>query len=660
VSSNSDRRQKPKPGPPQRSGAPSTGKEIEIPNRTLSSNRLAKEHGNRSSHPPGQPKPDRSQRSLTGARLWLIRLALLVLTPISVLLVAEGALRLFGYGYPVTFFVRSGSTRDYVTNDKFAWQFFSKRTVLKPFLFTLPAQKPAGCLRICILGESAAMGTPDPAFSFGRLLEAMLRRQYPQSRFEVMNAAMRGINSHVVRLIAQECARHQVDVFIVYTGNNEVVGLHAPDPDSSPWAQSLLLIRAGQWARRTRLGQLLSGALHSETEPGTQDMESFRRHRLRADDWRRDKNCQNFRANLQDILRVATDSGAKVILCSVAVNLKDLPPFGSLHRAELTSVDIAHWDSIYSSGMELESQGQFPAAVNEYLAAERIDDHYAELHFHLGRCYGALQDWDEARKEFGLARDWDALQFRTDSRMNQIIRDAAASHKGADVRLLDMEKAFAESELSDHGLPGQKLFYEHVHPTFAGNYLLARACDGALIADLSARLPTKQPQEIPTAGQCAEDIAYTFYDDVNVNAAMVRLTSGPPFLDQVDHSKRQAAAEADNQRRLSAFSPQAAQLCLNTYTAALSRRPDDWPIHFNLALLCQELKRDAQALEQFQYLVRRFPKSKNFRLGLANALLNTGDRSAAVVQFKVALQLGPDDEALAKQINQLEPAGSAP
>lgn len=588
-----------------------------------------------------------------------MRIGLVLGTPLLVLLGAECALRLVGYGYPVTFFIKSGSNHEYITNQKFAWQFFSKRTALKPFLFTLPEQKAPGTLRICILGDSAAMGTPDPAFSFGRILEAMLRRQYPQTHFEIMNAAMRGINSHVIRLIAPECARHHVDLFIVYMGNNEVVGLHAPNPGSPPWAQSLALIRAGEWVRRTRLGELLTSALHS-AEPGDQDMEEFRKHRLRADDWRRDKNRQNFRANLEHILQAATGSGARVLLCTVAVNLKDFPPFASLHRADLSPADAARWDSLYDAGAQLESKGRFHEAAEQYLAAAKLDDHFAELHFRLGRCYWGLQDWDEAGKQFGLARDWDGLQFRTDSAMNDLIRDAAGKTRGAGVRLLDIDKVFAQSELSEHGVPGRKLFYEHVHPTFAGNYLLARACDEALTSQLSAQLPARASREVPTAGQCAEDIAYTPYDDLNVNAAMVRLMSGPPFLDQLDHSQQQAAAEADNKRRLAAFGPQEAQLCLNAYVAALSRRPDDWPIHFNLALFCQDLKRQAQAIEQFDYLVRRFPEVKNFRLDLAASLLDTGERTAALAQLEAALRLDPDDTALAQQINQLASRRAGP
>jgi tetratricopeptide (TPR) repeat protein len=582
-----------------------------------------------------------------------MRLGLLFFTPLVVLLLAEGSLRVFGYGYPVTFFQESPDSQLLITNQKYAWQFFSKKTALKPFLFTLAPKKPAGTLRICILGDSAAMGTPDPAFSFGRILEAILRRRYPQTRFEVMNAAMRGINSHVSRLIARECARYEVDVFIIYMGNNEVVGIHGPDPGSPPWAQSLTLIRAAHWVRATKLGQLLSGAFGSATEPHGQDMAYFRDHRLRADDWRRDKNRKNFQANLEDILQTTTSSGAKVILSTVAVNLKDFPPLGSLHRADLAPQQLAQWEAFANAGMDLESKGRFREALDQYLTAAQVDAHFAALHFRLARCYAALQDWPHAKEQFVLARDWDALQFRTDSPQNQLIRHVAEAHKQDGVALLDTEQSFAQSDLSDHELPGEKLFYEHVHPTFAGNYLLARGCYNELVSVLADRLPQKPIREIPTQDQCAQDIAYTSYDDVNVNAAMARLTSGPPFLDQLDHALRQAAAEAANKKSLAAFGPTEAQASLSTYLNALVQRPDDWPIHFNLALFCQELKRNSQAVEQFEYLVHRFPQIKPFRVGLASSLLSTGNKVEALAQFQEALRLDPEDNDLRKQVDEL-------
>jgi lysophospholipase L1-like esterase len=85
-------------------------------------------------------------------------------------------------------------------------------------------EKAAGTYRVVILGESAAEGTPNPSFGLGRMLEAMLRLEFPERRFEVINAAMTAINSHVIWLIAQDCRQLKPDLVVVYMGNNEVIG----------------------------------------------------------------------------------------------------------------------------------------------------------------------------------------------------------------------------------------------------------------------------------------------------------------------------------------------------------------------------------------------------------------------------------------------------
>ena len=86
------------------------------------------------------------------------------------------------------------------------------RLARDPHPCTLSA-KPAGTVRIFVLGESAAMGTPDPSFNFGRILGVMLREQYPGMQFEVVNGAMTAINSYVTREIARDCAARQPDLF---------------------------------------------------------------------------------------------------------------------------------------------------------------------------------------------------------------------------------------------------------------------------------------------------------------------------------------------------------------------------------------------------------------------------------------------------------------
>src|SRR5207247_11239261 len=172
----------------------------------------------------------------------------------------------------------------------FPWQFYSRETATAPTPLRFPLRKPAGTCRVIVLGESAAAGTPDPAFGFARILEVMLRRQYPSNHCEVLNAAMRGINSHIILPIARECAQLEPDLFVVYMGNNEMIGLHSPSPEEINFTPFLRLLRLGQAIKATRLSQLVQAGLRQlrpKSESQTQDMNFMRRQRLAFDDRRR-------------------------------------------------------------------------------------------------------------------------------------------------------------------------------------------------------------------------------------------------------------------------------------------------------------------------------------------------------------------------------------
>jgi hypothetical protein len=251
---------------------------------------------------------------------------MMILSPVVLLLIVEGGLRLFGFGDATNFLMHEG---DYwFPNDKFARQFFGPGATSRPVYFRVPVRKGLETVRIVVLGESAAMGTPDPAFSFGRMLEVMLEANFGGKRIELVNAAMRGIDSHVVRRIAKDCAQLQPDLFIVYMGNNEVIGLHGPEPGCSRFSQWLWVIRAGQFLKGTRIGRAsVVARLHPP-----QDMEFFRKHRLPPNDWRREAVRKNFAMNLQDICRAGEKAGASVIVSTVPVNTKDFPPLGSSIR----------------------------------------------------------------------------------------------------------------------------------------------------------------------------------------------------------------------------------------------------------------------------------------------------------------------------------------
>ena len=223
-----------------------------------------------------------------------------ILVPVLLFALVEAGLRLAGYGYSTRFLRTIDGANAFTINDDFVRQFYRDNPQGKSFPFLLPAQKSPDTIRIFVLGESAALGTPNPSFGFARIVEVFLRAQFPGKKFEVLNAAMRGINSHIIVPIARDCARHQPDLFVVYMGNNEAVGLHAPGPETTFLDRHQVLIRLMQAARSSKVGQLLVSFGRS-SRPPAQDMDFFRAHRMRADDPRRESLYENFQANLEDI-----------------------------------------------------------------------------------------------------------------------------------------------------------------------------------------------------------------------------------------------------------------------------------------------------------------------------------------------------------------------
>jgi len=580
------------------------------------------------------------------------------LAPVVCLGLIEAALRLAGYGYPTSFWLPQGSGPNCVENDKFLWQFYSPKTILAPNPFCLSAAKPTDTVRVFLLGESAAAGTPDPAYGFGRILERMLSQQFPQRRIELVNAAMRGVNSHIILPVARDCARLAPDLFIVYMGNNEVVGLHAPGPHSGGLTGRLRLLRAVQRLRSSRLGQLLASLGGRWGRPAVseerQDAAFFREHRLAADDPRRDAVSRAFRANLADICQAARQAGAKVVLSTVAVNLKDCPPLGSLHRRDLPAGDLARWETACQAGDEAEAKGQLESALAHYQAAAALDDHYADLHFRLARTCAALERWDKAREHFRLAREWDALQFRADGRLNGIVAETAQSLQGQGCRLVDAAKVLAESSLSERQLPGEALFHDHVHFTFDGDYLMARALFPVVCDALRERVgPPAAGAPLLSRDECAARLGYTRLGEAMIAGAMTRLTAQPPFTEQLDHARRQLRAEQMLTNRFGDLRQQDVDRARETCLRAIQQAPQDWLLSFNLGRLLHKSGDYPGAIAQFRHAKEQLPHYLPIWLALSGALANAGRYDEALTLLAEARQLAPRSDRIRLVTSQI-------
>ncbi len=588
-----------------------------------------------------------------GPRKWAFRLISMTLIPAAFFLLLELLLRLVGFGFQTDFFVKLDAQIDgraaRTTNQKFAWRFFPPTGARPPVPARFTARKPAGAYRVFVFGGSAAMGSPEPSFSFPRILEAMLRQRYPGVRFEVINAAMEAMNSHVARAIALEAAACDGDLFVVYLGNNEVVGPYGLSDTFAGFSPDLSTIRTSMWVKTTRLGQLIGNAIRYVRQGGRVEvwkgMETFVGNYVAADDPRLEKTCEHFRRNLLDIIEAGRNAKAPVILCTVATNLRDCAPFHSMHRPGLAAADRQRWQELHDAGAALAGLGRHDQAVEQYLAAAKIDDRYAELHYRLGHAYLAGGRYGEAREHFIRARDLDALRFRGDTQINRVIREVAAGGEGQGVYFVDAERAAERGDANSHGLIGRELFHEHVHMTFKGNYTIAAAVFGKVAAILPAaiaRLSAGGPEPLPME-TCERLLAFTGWERYRLASSMERITARPPFTFQLDHEKWQAIRRAEIERLRRFTLPEARAETLAAYEAALERDKEDVLLRANLALCLQNFRDYEAAGRQWRMLLRLLPGSaqahKNFGLGLIEA----GRLDEAIEQLSASLDIMPRD-----------------
>jgi len=596
----------------------------------------------------GQTDPAEPVKSwMVGWKLWLFRVVAFVGAPLFFFGLLELVLRIAGTGYPTSFLLTS-SVRDqkmFVQNNQFGWRFFGRDLARWPYPLSIPQAKPTNTIRILVLGESAARGEPQPDFGLPRVLEAMLSLRYPGTHFEVVNAAMVAINSHAILPIARDCVRAGADIWVVYMGNNEVVGPFGAGTIFGSQSQPLPLIRASLAAKATRTGQLLdsiSQGIHSSRNADTVwgGMTMFLDQQIRADDSRMAGVYHNFERNLADILQAGKRSGAGIALSTVAVNLKDCPPFASAHRPGMSEADKSKWENLYHQGSAAQEAGRLDEAEARFREAATLDDTFAELRFRQGECALARTNVVQAQAHYQAARDFDTLRFRCDSRLNDLIRRAVTNSAGPQLMLADSERAFAQR--STNGLPGQKFFYEHVHLTFDGNYLLALT-----IAEQVKKLLPKwvvQRESAPdwaSPDSCARRLGRSAWQEVAALNSIHATLNDPPFTGQLHHSDQMRRLERELAQRSAVRTPAGLAAALETAESALKAAPDDAALYEQVANLKRASGDFAGAAAAAKHELELLPSDSEGWALLGSILARQGQIDEAATAFRRAFHFGP-------------------
>ena len=560
------------------------------------------------------------------------RIALLLLGPIVFFGLLEAGLRLAGYGDPVTFFrpVEVDGRTFTFENPYFGQRFFRRHLPRVPAWNLIPPPTP-GVPRIAIIGESAAQGYPLQKIGLASMLEGILEIEYPGRRFDFINAAMTSVNSHVLADIVPEVIAQQPDVAVLYMGNNEVVGPYGPGTPFTAWLRHPAMVWLDMNLRRTKVFQLLEKAVMGATAAAPNlswdGFQMFSQLTVPADSPALQNVYASFERNLESMVESLLGSGARVVLCTVAVNLADWGPAGSLPLPEDSPAR-----PLLEEGESLLAEGRPAEALLALEKATALAPDHAAAHFLLGQARQQTGDRAAARTCFERARDLDLYRFRADTQINEIIRRVAARHADRGVALVDADRALVAD-----GLPGNGQFTEHVHMTFDGMKRLA-----LLVAQaLSPMLPDLGAPRAFTAAdetELRDRIFFTPFDELLLSVVARDVGEIDIFENRPgagDTKKHWSALE----KNLRASHPFDVARFEAAFARAEALRPDDVRNAASRAEYLSRLGRTAEAATVGQRVLAGKPTYFEGYRFMADAAKEQGDFTRARALYEQALDV---------------------
>ena len=557
------------------------------------------------------------------------------------LLLAEAGLRAAGYGYSTKPFIEkrySGETWR-LLNDRYYAQFFNAADRKQHFDFpnttVVRKAKPRDTYRIFLFGSSAAYGWFFQDYSMGHLLETMLHAAYPQRRFEVITVAFHAMNSFTMRYLADACSQMQPDLFLVYMGNNEMVGPYGLQSVLGSQCRSAALmeemVRLNLFFSDLRLFQLLgvpaqeffSKSVAHLTWGGYAGADDLADQRL-------ERTYRVFRHNLEHICEAARKGGAETALCTVGYNLRDWPPTISGHRKPLQPAALLRWNLAYVLGTCFESAGAHQQAIAQYKHAAAIDDTHARLLYDLGRALNAIGSHEQARECFLRAVD-NALSFcSANTQINGVIRDVASCRRDLGVRLVDTAQALAEHAAD--GIPGCESFYDHVHLTFEGNYAVASEMFHRIASLVDKAAPNGSVPEPPDLEQCMLRMGYS--PGVRLRETQMALS----FLKEQHDNPILPRLKSLQEKLASATGPDIDAAIAEADRKALELDSWNMPLLFRYVECRDALGRTRETHEDAQLLSNEAPCNWQYR----NALI----RAESIENPKAAYQRSRESAAL--------------
>ena len=411
----------------------------------------------------------------------LFRIILLFI-PFLILFFIEIILRATGYGPDLAIVAKiQRNGKDYYTmNQLVGNRYFNENRLFyrKGSHDFFEADKSPNTIRVFCFGASTMAGFPyeydaiPSEFLRDRLIDA-----FPNKNIEVINTAIAATNSYTVDEFVKELSHYKPDLFIIYMGQNEFYGAFGVGSTISI-GKNRWLIKTYLWLQQFKTFLLLKNIISSisnyfkpasgnENKILMEQMVKNNSIRYNGSDFLTAKN--SFKYNYQEVIETAKENKIPVIISSLVSNEKDLAPFVSMYSDGLNDSLKDKFNDYLTAGINFRKKGDYSDALKSFKKSIAIDSTPADVHYQIGVCEELTKNYNEAKKQFILAKNLDGLRFRAPSVFNRIIRNLSNQYK---VPLSDVNKSFQKS--SPHGIIGNELLVDHVHPNIKGYFLLAK------------------------------------------------------------------------------------------------------------------------------------------------------------------------------------------
>jgi len=480
------------------------------------------------------------------------------------------------------------------------------------------AQKEPNAFRIFTLGGSTTYGRPyDDQTSFSGFLRAALPEMDPSRKWEVINAGGISYASPRIAILMQELSQYQPDLFIIYTGHNEF--LEDQTYSSLTEIPEALRVSAGV-ASHLRIYSVLHRVFHADEQPSAiDDSMDLSEVNTRLDRsigpnaYHRDKPWQKqiitqFHENLETIVTLATKCGAQILLVTPASNLRDFKPFKSENNHDLHGEELKYFRQFVVEANTHYEEGSFALALQSAQKALEIDDLHAGAQFLRGEILLSLDRVREAQEAFNLALEKDVCPLRANRDIVKTIHDVADEHE---VPLLDFSEKIIS--LSENQIPGEDWFLDHVHPTIAGNRLLAQ-----MICEKMIQIDIVNPR--------------TGWNDSEYEKVALNLVS------KID--PHQHAMALRNLAKVLGWAGKN-QEAANLVARAIKLLPNDAETHTMAGTAAMQNNQIDSARTHFEMALEIDPANARALIGLGDVLSREGNHEIALKHFSKATEIDP-------------------